>query len=84
MFGHPDQVELDVVINDGRVIIVEIKSALDSGNTYLFGRKAAFYTWKTGRRVDRKSSVTPCADNRAKGVGLRIGVEICTDMATLT
>jgi hypothetical protein len=83
VFGHPDQVELDVVIKDGRVIVVEIKSALDSGNTYLFDRKVTFYTHKTGRQVNRKLIVTPYADSRAMEVGLRLGVEICTDIMTL-
>ena len=83
VFGHPDQVELDVVIHDGKVIVIEIKSALDQGNTYLFDRKVAFYTHHTGRQVDRKMIVTPYADNRAKEVGLRLGVEICTDITAL-
>jgi len=83
VFGYPDQVELDVVISDGKLMIVEIKSSLDGGNTYLFARKAAFYTQKTGRTVDRKLIVAPYADNRAKEVGLRLGVEICTDITTL-
>jgi hypothetical protein len=83
VFGHPDQVELDVVIKDGRVIVVEIKSALDSGNTYLFDRKVTFYTHKTGRQVNRKLIVTPYADSRAMEVGLRLGVEICTDIMSL-
>jgi hypothetical protein len=83
VFGQPDQVELDVVVKDGRVIVAEVKSALDSGNTYLFDRKVAFYMRKTGRQVDRKLIVTPYADNRAKEVGLRLGVEICTDITTL-
>jgi hypothetical protein len=83
VFGHPDQVELDVVIRNGTVIVVEIKSSLDQGNTYLFDRKVTFYMAKTGRRVDRKLIVTPYADNRAKEIGLRLGVEICTDITTL-
>jgi hypothetical protein len=83
VFGEPDQVELDVVIKNGRVIVVEIKSSLDRANTYLFDRKVAFYTRKTGRHVDRKLIVTPYADNRAKEVGLRLGVEICTDVTAL-
>jgi hypothetical protein len=41
--------ELDVVIKDDRVIVVEIKSALDRGITSLFDRKVPFYTRKTGR-----------------------------------
>jgi hypothetical protein len=83
VFGQPDQVELEVVVKDGKVIVAEVKSALDSGNTYLFDRKVAFYMRKTGRQVDRKLIVTPYADNRAKEVGLRLGVEICTDITTL-
>lgn len=83
VFGHPDQVELDVIIQNGKVMVVEIKSSLDGGNTYLFDRKVAFYTRKVGRPVDRKLIVTPHADNRAKEVGLRLGVEICTDITTL-
>jgi hypothetical protein len=83
VFGHPDQVELDVVIRDGKVMVIEIKSALDQGNTYLFDRKVAFYTRKTGRPVDRKLIITPYAENRAREIGLRLGVEICTDITTL-
>jgi len=83
VFGHPDQVELDIVIRNGKVMVIEIKSALDQGNTYLFDRKVAFYTRKTGRPVDRKLIVTPYAENRAKEVALRLGVEICTDITTL-
>jgi hypothetical protein len=83
VFGHPEQVELDVVIRNGKVMVIEIKSALDHGNTYLFDRKVTFYTRKTGRPVDRKLIVTPYADNRAREVGLGLGVEICTDITTL-
>lgn len=83
VFGYADQVELDVVIQDGKVMVIEIKSALDRENTYLFDRKVAFYVRKTGRKVDRKLIVTPYADNRAKEVGIRLGVEICTDITAL-
>ena len=84
VFGHPDQVELDVVIQNGKVIVVEIKSSLDQANMYLFDRKVAFYAHKTGRQVDRKLIVTPFVDNRAKEIGLRLGVEICTDITALS
>jgi hypothetical protein len=83
VFGHPDQMELAVVIQDGKVIVVEIKSSLDSGNTYWFDRKVAFYTRKTGRSVNRKLIVTPFAENRAREVALRLGVEVCTDITAL-
>src|SRR5882724_8088932 len=59
VFGYPEQIELDVVIQNGKVIIVEIKSALDKGALYQFARKAEFYAQKTGRQVTRKLVVTP-------------------------
>jgi hypothetical protein len=84
VFGHPDQVELDVVIQNGKVIVVEIKSSLDQANMYLFDRKVVFYAQKTGRQVDRKLIVAPFVDNRSKEIGLRLGVEICTDVTALS
>ncbi|MCS6924889.1 MAG: DUF3782 domain-containing protein, partial [Candidatus Binatia bacterium] len=65
VFGYPEYIELDVVVKNGKVIVVEIKSSLDKGNAYLFERKATFYTRKTGRQIDRKIVVTPYADRRA-------------------
>ncbi len=84
VFGHPEQIELDVVAKNGKVIIVEIKSALDRANVYIFARKVEFYAQRTGRNIDRKLIVTPYADNRAKEIGVQLGVEICTDITTLS
>jgi hypothetical protein len=84
VFGHPEQVELDVVIKDGKVIIGDIKSSLDRANTYLFDRKVAFYSRQTGRQPDRKLIVTPFAETRAREVALRLGVEVCTDITALS
>ena len=70
-----------MVVQNGKVIVVEIKSALDRANTYLFNRKVEFYTHQTGRKVDRKVVVAPYADECAKEVALRLGIEVCTDVA---
>jgi hypothetical protein len=84
VFGHPDQVELDVITKNDKLMVVEIKPFLDWENTYMFDRKVAFYTRSTSRQVDRKLIVTPFVDNRAKEIGLRLGVEICTDITALS
>ena len=84
VFGHPEQIELDVVAKNGKVIVVEIKSTLDRANVYVFARKVEFYTQRTGRIVDRKLIITPYADNRAKEVGFQLGIEVCTDITTLS
>jgi hypothetical protein len=83
VFGHPEQVELDVVVQNGKVVVVEIKSSLDRGNAHLFDRKVEFYKQQTGRQVNRKIIVTPYADERAKEVATRLGIEVCTDVAEL-
>lgn len=83
VFGDPDQIELDIVVKNGKVIVIEIKSSLNKSDVYYFRRKVAFYARKTGRQVDRKMIVTPYADPRALEAGLRFGAEIYTDINNL-
>jgi hypothetical protein len=83
VFGYPEQIELDVVVKNSKVIVIEIKAAAGRSDVHYFDRKVAFYTRKTGRQVNRKLMVTPYADNRARETGVRLGVEICTDITTL-
>ena len=83
VFGAPDQVELDVVVKNGKVIVVEIKSSTNQADVYYFTRKADFYARKTGRQIDRRLVVTPYIDPRAHDAATRLGVEVCTDPASL-
>jgi len=73
-------VELDIVIQNGKMIVVEIKSSLDRANIYLFNRKVEFYTRHTSRQVDRQVVIASYADERAKEVAMRLGIEVCTDV----
>jgi hypothetical protein len=43
VFGCPDQVELDVIIKNGVLLICELKSSIDKAGMYSFERKAQFY-----------------------------------------
>jgi hypothetical protein len=79
VFGRPDQVGLDVVIQDGKVIVLEIKSSLDRGHVHLFAQKVAFYTRKTGQQVARQVIVTPYPERGSRELAEVLGVEICTD-----
>ena len=82
VFGRPDQVELDVVIQDGQVIVIEIKSSLDRGQVHLFSRKVAFYTRKTGQQVARRIIITPFTEKGARALAEELGIEICTDVSS--
>ncbi len=73
VFGHPDQIELDLILKDGQLIIGEIKSSMSKGEMYLFERKARFYE-KTHRRcADRLVVISPMVARRAAE---QLGIEV--------
>ena len=74
VFGHPDQVELDVVIKDTTVMIAEIKSSMSKGDVHAFQRKVEFYEKKQNVKVEKKASsplsLTHGQDRSSNGLGL--------------
>jgi hypothetical protein len=78
VFGHPDQVELDVVIQDGVLILFEIKSSVSKSEMYIFERKAAFYEKYHGRKAKRKLVISPMVDEQAQQVAQKLGIEVYT------
>lgn len=76
VFGRPDQVEIDVIIKNGSVILCEIKSSMSKADMYIFDRKVAYYEKHHQRTVDRKLVMSPMADQRAIPVAENLGIEI--------
>jgi hypothetical protein len=76
VFGRPDQVELDVIIKNGDVIVCEIKSSLSKADMYTFDRKVAFYQQRHQRPVSRKLVISPMVDDRALPVAEALGIEV--------
>lgn len=81
VFGRPDQVELDVIITNGTLILMELKSSIDKAGMYIFERKARFYEQRHGRKATRLIVVSPMIDARARTVGERLGIEMFGDSA---
>jgi len=79
VFGRPDQVELDVIIKNGHLVICELKSSIDKAGMYSFERKARFYERLHERRVDRLIVISPMIDPRARKVAERLGIETYGD-----
>ncbi|MFP4284520.1 MAG: PD-(D/E)XK nuclease family protein [Desulfovermiculus sp.] len=75
VFGRPDQVELDVIIANGTVILCEIKSSIDKAGMYIFDRKKEFYEQKHGRKVDRAMVISPMIDDKALALAKDLGIE---------
>ncbi len=78
VFGRPDQVELDVIVKNGTLIICEIKSSMSRGDIYIFDRKASFYEKLHDRKADRRIVVSPNVDPRGMAVAEKLGIEVYT------
>jgi len=76
VFGRPDQVEIDVIIKNGLVILCEIKSSISKAEMYVFDRKAIYYEKHHQRKVNRKLVISPMVDQRALPVAQNLGIEI--------
>ena len=79
VFGQPDQVELDVIIKNGLLLICELKSSIDKAGMYSFERKARFYEKRHGRQASRLLVISPMIDARARKVAERLGIETYGD-----
>ena len=76
VFGRPDQVELDIIIQDGTLILCEIKSSMSKADMYTFDRKVAFYEKRHDRKVDRKLVISPMVAPEAQATARELGIEI--------
>jgi hypothetical protein len=78
VFGHPSQVEVDVAVSNGKVMLIEVSSHVKQADVAALVKKAELYERTTGRRPDRLIVVTPFAEERAMEAALKLGVEIYT------
>ncbi len=76
VFGRPDQIELDLLIKNGLLIICEIKSSMSKADMYLFERKVRFYESRHSRYANRKLAISPMVHPRAKEVANNLGIEV--------
>ena len=79
VFGRPDQVELDVIIKNGLLLICELKSSIDKAGMYIFERKARFYERRHQRTANRLIVISPMIDARARKVAERLGIDTYGD-----
>jgi hypothetical protein len=79
VFGRPDQIELDVIIKNGLLLICELKSSIDKAGMYSFERKARFYERLHQRTANRLMVISPMIDARAQQVAQRLGIDTYGD-----
>jgi len=78
VFGRPDQVEIDVVIQDEERTLIEIKSSTSRQEVHVFARKVAFYEKEEGVKVKRMIIISPMLGPRAKELADELGIETFT------
>ncbi len=76
VFGRPEQIELDVIIKNGLLLICEIKSSMSKADMYLFERKARWYERRHERKADRLIVISPMVDVPARKVAERFGIVV--------
>ena len=79
VFGRPDQIELDVIIQNGMLLICELKSSIDNAGMYIFERKARYYEQRHQRTANRLIVISPMIDARARKVAEQLGIETYGD-----
>jgi len=79
VFGHPDQIELDVIIKNGLLLICEIKSSISRSDMYTFERKVRFYETRHQRQANRKLVISPMVEAKALAVATQLGIEVYDD-----
>ncbi len=78
VFGHPDQIELDVIIKNDEVWVIEIKSSMSKADMYVFDRKVKFFQKQQGKKVNRKLVISPMIEPKAYKVAKKLGIEAYT------
>ena len=84
VFGQPEQVEMDVIIRNGLVIAVEIKSSVSRGDLSLFQRKIAFFEQTENVTVNRRFFISPFVDPNAVELAEGMGIELYTHSLDIT
>jgi hypothetical protein len=76
VFGRPDQVEIDLIIRNGEVILCELKSSMSKSDMYTFDRKVQYYERHHQRPVRRKLVISPMVHPTARPVAEHLGIEV--------
>lgn len=52
VFGHPSEIEIDVIVTGEKTLVVEIKASVSKSDVFVFMKKGEYYSKMTGKKVD--------------------------------
>lgn len=76
VFGVPDQVEIDIIVRNGDLILCEVKSSMTKSDIYTFDRKVEYYQRRHGCEGSRKRLISPMVGPEVRPVAERLGIEV--------
>jgi hypothetical protein len=76
VFGQPDQIELDLIIKNGVLMVCEIKSSVTKSDMYVFNKKVRFYEQKHDRLANRMIVISPMVDENALPYAKKLGIDV--------
>ncbi len=79
VFGYPEQIELDIIVKNGLLIICELKSSISKNDMYIFERKVRFYEQRHNRKADRLIVISPMVATKAQIVAKSLNIEVYND-----
>jgi hypothetical protein len=74
VFGRPEQIELDIVLKNGKFMIVEIKSSLSRADVVLFVKKAESYQERHKKKATALVMISPMIDDNARDYVAHLGI----------
>ena len=76
VFGYPTDVDMDVVVRNGMLLLIEIKSSISGADVVEFWRRVQLYREVSQRQPSRIMMIGPYIDPRAHEVASRFGIEL--------
>ncbi|MEM4325506.1 MAG: DUF3782 domain-containing protein [Candidatus Nitrosocaldaceae archaeon] len=78
VYGYPSSIQLDIVVSNGKIIVIEIASHIKRSDSFMLKKKVELYKKKEGKEVSKMMFVTPFIDDDARDVCNRLGIEVYT------
>jgi hypothetical protein len=83
VFGHPSEIEIDVIVTGEKTLVVEIKASVSKSDVFVFMKKGEYYSKMTGKKVDGLIMITPFVEDSAREVAEKFNVTICDSITDL-
>ena len=84
VFGYPEQIEIDIIIKNGLLIICELKSSMSNADMYLFERKVRYYERHHKRHADRILAISPMIHPSAEKTAIALGIKTYGDSSDVS